>query len=139
MTAWNERREWMPSISRQPMTVRALVLSIGFIVVAAMLAAPAPAAPIDDGFLSALDNAGVNYGDPGSAVAMGQSICPMLAQPGSTFASTASGIIGNNGISPAMAGLFTSIAISTYCPSMMASLADGNVPSLPQLPGVPGV
>jgi hypothetical protein len=126
-------RHW---ISRP--TVRTLAAWIGVITAATALAAPAPADPVDDGFLSALNGAGVNYGDPGSTVALGQSICPMLAQPGGTFASAASSVTGN-GMSPAMAELFTSIAISMYCPSMMASIANGNMPSLPQLPGVPGV
>ena len=91
-----------------------------------------------DAFLSALNNAGVNYGDPGSAVALGQSICPLLAQPGGSFAGAASNI-ANNGIPPNMAALFTSIAISMYCPSMVASMANGGLPALPfQIPGLPG-
>ncbi|MBO0865601.1 MAG: DUF732 domain-containing protein [Mycobacterium sp.] len=105
----------------------------------AALAAPAQADSIDDSFLSALNGAGVNYQDPASTAALGQSVCPMLAQPGGTFASAASSVVGNNGMSPAMAELFTSIAISMYCPSMMASLADGNMPNLPQLPGLPSI
>lgn len=116
----------------------ALTISTGLIAAAA-LAAPAQADSIDDSFLSALNGAGVNYGDPGSTAELGQSICPMLAQPGGTFASAASNVVGNNGMSPGMAQLFTSIAISMYCPSMMASLADGNMPNLPQLPGMPGL
>jgi hypothetical protein len=138
MSALDACRNWISRASHMPMAVRALAVFIGVITVAAVLAAPAPADPVDDGFLSALNGAGVNYGDPGSTVALGQSICPTLARPGGTLASTASSITGNNGMSPAMAGLFTRIAISMYCPSMMASIANGNVPSLPQLPGLPG-
>ncbi|EUA06771.1 hypothetical protein I553_0459 [Mycobacterium xenopi 4042] len=103
------------------------------------MAAPVQANSVDEQFLSALNNSGVNYGDPGAAVTLGQSVCPMLAQPGGTFASAASGITGQNGMSPAMAQMFTSIAISMYCPSMMASIANGNLPNLPQLPGMPGI
>lgn len=107
---------------------------------AVALSAPAQANSIDDAFLGALNNAGVNYSDPGSTVSMGQSVCPMLAQPGGSFASAASNVVGNsNGMSPAMAEMFTSIAISMYCPSMMASIANGQMPNLPSLPGVPGI
>ncbi|OHU92367.1 DUF732 domain-containing protein [Mycobacterium talmoniae] len=116
---------------------RTLALSVAL---AAAFAAPARADAIDDSFLSALDGAGVNYGgDPQSAVALGQSICPALVQPGATAASAASGITGNGGMSPAMAQLFTGIAISMYCPSMVDSLAEGQVPNLPQLPGMPAL
>lgn len=116
-----------------------LAASVGLLTAGAALAAPAGADGIDDQFLSALNGAGVNYQDPAGTAALGQSVCPMLAQPGGSVASAASSIVGNNGMSPAMAQLFTSIAISMYCPSMMASIADGNVPSLPQLPGMPSI
>ncbi|WP_163753658.1 DUF732 domain-containing protein [Mycobacterium botniense] len=107
--------------------------------VAAAMAAPARADAIDDQFLGALNSAGVDYQDPAGTAALGQSICPMLAQPGGTFAAAASSIAGKDGISPAMADMFTSIAISMYCPSMMQSLAHGEVPTVPQLPGAPGI
>jgi Protein of unknown function (DUF732) len=139
MSALDDCRSWISLASHKPLAVRALAVSIGVITATAALPAPSQADSVDDGFLSALGSAGVNYGDPGSMVALGQSICPMLAQPGGTFASAVSSITGDNGMSPAMAGLFSSIAISMYCPSMMASIANGNVPSLPQFPGVPGV
>lgn len=92
---------------------------------------------MDDSFLSALNGAGVNYQDPQGTAALGQTVCPMLAKPGGSFASTASSVVGNNGMSPAMAEMFTSIAISMYCPSMMGSIANGQVPNLPALPGMP--
>ncbi len=116
-----------------------LAASVGLLMAGAALAAPAGADGIDDQFLSALNSAGVNYQDPAGTAALGQSVCPMLAQPGGSVASAASSIVGNNGMSPAMAQLFTSIAISMYCPSMMSSIADGNMPSLPQLPGMPSI
>ena len=109
------------------------------------VAAPAQADVDPNAFLSALNDAGVGYDDPSSAVALGQSICPMLAQPGGDFANVASRVVGNNGISANMAGLFTSIAISMYCPSAVASFANGdwlengNIPGLPfQIPWLPG-
>jgi hypothetical protein len=122
------RRNWIP-----------LAGCVGLLIGAATLATPAQADMIDDQFLSALDSAGVNYQDPTSTAALGQSICPMLDQPGATLASAASSVLGNNGMSPEMAQMFTTIAISTYCPSIMASLADGDMPSLPQLPSIPSI
>lgn len=138
MTAQRRRRTWGT-------VIRTLVVSVGMLIAGEVWAPEAQADPVGDAFLSALNNAGVNYGDPGSAVALGQSICPLLAQPGGSFAGAASSI-ANNGIPPNMAALFTSIAISMYCPSMMASFANGNwlnggngVPGLPfQIPGLPG-
>jgi hypothetical protein len=126
-------------LNNQPIVVRALVATGCLITAATAMAEPADANSVDDAFLGALNNAGVNYADRGGAVQMGQSICPQLAKPGGTFASAASSIVGNNGMSPAMAGMFTSIAITMYCPSMMASIADGKMPNVPALPGMPAV
>jgi hypothetical protein len=141
MTVQKCSRKWTSNSRRRSMAVRALAVSVGMITAASTLAAPAQADPVGDAFLGALNNAGVGYNDPGSAVSLGQSICPMLAQPGGSFASAASSITGNNGISPQLAGLFTSIAISMYCPSMMASVANGDFANLPQIPGlsIPGL
>jgi hypothetical protein len=140
MTALDDIRQWIPRLgiprlSNQPMIVRVLVGAGCLITAATALSAPVEANSTDDAFLGALNNAGVTYTDPGGAVRMGQSICPMLARPGGTFASAASRVAGNKGMSPAMAEMFTSIAISMYCPSMMASIANGNVPNMPALPG----
>jgi Protein of unknown function (DUF732) len=134
MTSHRNRRSWL---GRSPgIAVRWSALSIGVVSAAATLAAPAHADPLGDSFLSALTNAGVGYNDPASTVALGQSICPMLSQPGGTFAGVASNVAGN-GLSPPMAGLFTQIAISMFCPAMVANIASGNfLNTLPQLPGI---
>src|SRR5271166_1581499 len=125
MTAQTARRKWL-----QPGSGRAiaapLLVSVGVITAVATSVAPAHADPIQDAFLNALNNAGVPYNDPGTAVSLGQSICPMLAQPGGNFATVASN----------MSGLFTSIAISMYCPSMMTSFANGDFANAFQLPGL---
>jgi len=107
------------------MAVSAMAVSVGVIAGAGVAAPPAQADTMGDAFLSALNNAGVGYNDPSNAVQLGQSICPLLSQPGGSFARAASSI-ANNGVSPDMADLFTSIAISMYCPSMMASFANGD-------------
>jgi Protein of unknown function (DUF732) len=135
MTVQTAGRKRLQSISVRAIAVRLLV-SIGVLTAVAASAATAQADPIQDSFLNALNNAGVSYNDPGSAVSLGQSICPMLAQPGGNFATVASNMAGQNGLSASMAGLFTSIAISMYCPSMMTSLANGDYANAFALPGL---
>ena len=101
------------------------------------LAAPASADPIaDNSFLNALTNAGIGYHDPASTEQLGQSICPMLVEPGKSLASVYS-TVSNNGINPDMAAFFTGIAISMYCPSMMSSIGNGTF--LNQLSGLNGL
>ena len=125
----------------------AMALSVGIVVAASAAPAPAHADAVSDHFLAALTSSGVHVADPNMAVSMAQSICPLLVKPGGDFAAIASQMGGTNGVSPGMANLFTSIAISMYCPSMMASLAGGNwigqgarmgLPGLSGL-GIPGI
>ena len=123
----------MPALSA------ALTALLTLLTGAAVLAAPAQADPVDDTFLNTLDRLGLHYDDPAAAVDLGQSVCPALKEPGANAASTAAKIAGRDGIQAALAGLFTSIAISTYCPQTMTSLADGSMPDLPLLRDVPGL
>jgi hypothetical protein len=122
----------------------ALALSVGIVAAATAIPATARADASSDALLSALTRSGVSVSDPNMAVSMAQSICPMLSKPGGNFAAVASQMGGTNGVSPGMANLFTSIAISMYCPSMMASLANGNwlgqgaQMGLPGMSGLPG-
>jgi hypothetical protein len=122
-----------------------MAISVGIVIAASAAPAQAHADASSDDFLSALTSSGVSVADPNMAVTMAQSICPMLAQPGGNFAAVASQMGGTNGVSPGMANLFTSIAISMYCPSMMASLANGNwlgqgaQMGLPGMPGLSGL
>ncbi len=111
---------------------------VGVAITAAALAAPAQADANDDNFLGALNQTGVNFGEPANATAIGQSVCPMLAQPGGSFAAATSSV-GSTGMSPQMAQLFTTIAIQTYCPAEIAKVTSGNLSGLPQVPGVPGM
>lgn len=105
--------------------------------------APAHAdTPSDTSFLSALSSAGIGYNDPAGTEQLGQSICPMLVEPGKSLASVYS-TVSKNGISPDMAAFFTGIAISMYCPSMMSSLGNGtflnNINGLNGLSGLGGL
>lgn len=116
----------------QPVAIRVLIAVAGLLAVAAAFGSP-PAeadANADDNFIDALNHAGVDFGQPGNAMAVGESICPMLAQPGGSFAAAVSSV-RHQGMSPAMAQMFTTIAIQSYCPQAMANLASGNMPNLP--------
>lgn len=109
-----------------------LIATMGF-------AAPAQASPVDTSFLSDLAGSGVTVGDPAATAALGQSVCPMLTEPAGTAASVAapvSGLAGGPSMSPQMAQLFTEIAVQIYCPQMLSQLASGQVPDLPQIPGM---
>ena len=109
------------------LTGRAFAATLVGLATAATLAAPAHADPITDtAFLNALNHAGIGYSNPASTEALGQSICPMLVEPGKSLASVYS-TVSNNGINPDMAAFFTGIAISMYCPSMMTSLGNGTI------------
>lgn len=127
---------WIWLFRNQPLTVRLLAAAAGLLTAASAFAAPAGADNPDDNFIDALNHAGIDFGEPGNAMSVGQSICPMLAQPGGNFAAAASSVSGR-GMSPMMARMFTTIAIQTYCPEQMANLANGNL-SVPQMPGMPG-
>ena len=115
---------------------RNLTVTLVGVATAVTVAAPAHADPVtDNNFLGALTNAGIGYNDPASTEQLGQSICPMLVEPGKNMASIYS-TVSNNGINPAMASFFTGIAISMYCPSMMSSIGNGTF--LNQLSGLNG-
>ena len=104
------------------------------------VAAPAHADPTTDtSFLNALTNAGIGFNDPASAEQLGQSICPMLVEPGKDLASVYS-TVSHNGVNPDMAAFFTGIAIQMYCPSMMSSIGNGTfLKQLSGLKGIPGI
>ena len=122
------------------MAARAFLTTVSVVAAGLALAAPAQADPSDNSFLNALNNAGIGYNDPGSAVQLGQEVCPMLVEPGKNFASVASQLRGNNGISPEMASFFTGIAIQMYCPQMMSSIGDGSIlNNLGALNGLAGI
>jgi Protein of unknown function (DUF732) len=131
-------QRWIWLFHHQPLTIRLLAAAAGILTAAAAFAAPADADAVDDNFIDALNHAGVDFGEPGNAMAVGQSVCPMLAQPGGSFAAAASRVT-NRGMSPQMAQLFTTIAIQMYCPAEMANIASGNLSGLPQIPGMPGI
>ena len=119
---------------------RNLTVTLVGVATAVTVAAPAHADPTTDtSFLNALTNAGIGFNDPASAEQLGQSICPMLVEPGKNLASVYS-TVSHNGVNPDMAAFFTGIAISMYCPSMMSVAWQRHVPEqLSGLNGIPGI
>lgn len=111
---------------RKPLTT--LALTSGILAATAAVAAPAQADPVDDAFLHAVSEAGVVMGDPQSAVAIGQQVCPMLADPGQNAANVAAEVADMGGLSLGPATMFTGIAISMFCPAMVSSIGNGVSP-----------
>ena len=108
---------------------RATILALSACLTSAVaLAAPAQADPTDAAFLGALTNAGIGTADPANAAALGQQVCPMLAQPGQTAADVAAKVADAGGMSLGPATMFTGIAISLFCPAAVSSIANGQSP-----------
>ncbi|OBF36003.1 hypothetical protein A5724_14855 [Mycobacterium sp. ACS1612] len=103
-------------------------MSAGVLVSGLVWAAPAQADTTDDAFLSALTDAGLGSVDPSNAAALGQQVCPMLAQPGQTAADVAAKVADAGGMSLGPASMFTGIAISLFCPAAVSSIANGQPP-----------
>ena len=116
--------------------ISVLALSTGVIAAAAFGAAPAQADPGDDAFMSALTSAGLADIDPATATSVGQSVCPMLSDPGQQLADVAADVSDALGKPLGPATMFTGLAISIFCPSAVASLANGDMPIPPALLGI---
>lgn len=109
-------------------------------VAAALCSTPsAHADSVGDAMAPVLNGAGIgNNGPVSSAIAqVGQSICPMLVKPGSSFATSAAQVSGHGGLAPPLAGFLVGMAIQSQCPSFMTSVANGNMP-FPIPGGLPG-
>ena len=103
-------------------------LAAGLIAGAAAFAAPAHADTTTDDFLGALTAAGIDNIDPGQAVALGQSISPLLAERSQNTADIASTVADQIGRPLGPATMFTGIAVSFFCPRAVQDLANGTSP-----------
>ncbi len=119
--------------------VGSLIVSGGLAAAATGLAAPAQADPNTDLFIDALNSAGLQNVDPGNAVALGQQVCPMLADSGQSAADVAAKVADSGGMSLGPATMFTGIAISMWCPGAMARLGNGQIDGIPGLDGLPAI
>ena len=109
-----------------------LILAAGL--AGGLSAAPAqadPAVNVDD-FLTTLDGLGLTDIDPGKAVAVGQSLCPILAESGQNTADVAAKVSDAIGRPLGPATMFTGAAISFLCPraveNVTTDLANGKLP-----------
>ncbi|MEU0498682.1 DUF732 domain-containing protein [Mycobacterium sp. NPDC006124] len=110
------------------MTVASLAASVTIMGAASTLAAPAGADTGADAFLGALTSSGFGAVDPTTAVSVGQSVCPMLSEPGQQVANVAANVSDALGKPLGPATMFTGIAISMFCPAAVASLVNGQTP-----------
>ncbi len=118
----------MLRVHRLP-TVRLIVAVAGVAAAAALAAAPAQADSTADAFLDAVTNAGLgSTTNPVDVVAVGQSVCPMLSDPGQNAADVAAKVADTTGMSFGGANMFTGIAISFFCPRVIESIGAGESP-----------
>lgn len=117
-------------IAGSALVLRPVVVSVAIVVAAVTSATPAHADAVGDSITTVLNSIGIgNNGPISTAIAqIGQSICPLLVQPGSNFASTATQMSGNGGLAPPIAGFFAGQAIQAECPAFITSIANGSMP-----------
>ena len=115
-------------------TTGSLVLAAGLI--SGVLAVPAQADTVGDvdDFLSALDGLGITGIAPGDAVALGQSVCPLLADRGQNTADIAGKVSDAIGRPLGPATMFTGTAISFLCPRAVERVTDNLIDGNPLLP-----
>ena len=113
-------------------------LTASLVAAGVALATPASADDNNNAFLAALNRANIPYANNNADLTaqLGERVCPMLVEPGKSFAQVAT-TVANNGINPGLAAFFTGIAISMYCPQMMGSIGNGTF--LNQLSGLNGL
>jgi len=119
----------MLQVRRRTRPIGLIAVSAGLAATASLLAAPAQADPTTDAFLNAVSSAGLGgTTDPASLVAVGQSVCPMLSDPGQNAADVAAKVADSTGMSLGGANMFTGLAISFLCPRVVDSIAGGQSP-----------
>jgi len=111
-----------------------LVVAAG--IAAGVFAAPAGAdTPVStDDFLTTLDGLGITNIAPGDAVALGQSLCPLLADRGQNTADIVAQVSDTIGRPLGPATMFTGLAISFLCPKAVDNVADTLTNGKPLLP-----
>jgi hypothetical protein len=108
---------------------RLVAVFAGLGTAAALLASPAQADAGTDAFLNAVTSAGLGgTTDPTNLVAVGQSVCPMLSEPGQNAADVAAKVADTTGMSLGGANMFTGLAISFLCPRVMDAVGSGQSP-----------
>lgn len=113
----------------------------GSLILAAALGSGAFAVPAQadttssvDDFLTTLDGLGIGNIDPGQAVQLGESICPLLAERGQNTADVAAKVSDAIGRPLGPATMFTGAAISFLCPRAVENVTDTLSNGRPLLP-----
>ncbi len=119
--------------SRLLAAVGSLAISAGLIGAATSAAAPAQADPITDTLVSSLATAGIQAVSPTVASVTAQAVCTIVSQPGG--ADVVNFVMDAVGLPLGAAGMFTGIAISLFCPTLVSAvvqqmLAEG-IPAIP--------
>ncbi len=110
--------------------VRHVIVTVAVVAAAVSSTPAAHADSVGDAMAPVLNGVGIGNNGPvsGAIAQVGQSICPMLVKPGSSFASSAAQVSGHGGLAPPLAGLLVGMAIQSQCPAFMTSVANGNMP-----------
>ena len=95
------------------------------VVAATIFAVPAQADTDTEVFLGALNHYRLGDIDPATALRVGESICPMLAEPGQNTADVAARVAEELGRPLGSATMFTGLAIQIFCPRAVNALTDG--------------
>lgn len=114
------------------MSVRLTTLAVGLLAGALSLAAPAQADSTDnvDDVLGALNGLGITGVAPQDVAAMGQSLCPLLADRSQNSADIAARVADALGRPLNAPTAFTGMAVSFLCPKAVDKIAEGG-PLLP--------
>ncbi|MDT5336336.1 MAG: hypothetical protein QOD90_1841 [Mycobacterium sp.] len=122
---------WADYVNAVALIFRPVVVTLGIAAAAVMWPSHANADVATDSGTSALNGVGIgNNGPVSTAIAgAGQSICPMLVQPGSQLATMAAQVSGQSGLAPTIAGWVATMVIQTQCPGWMTSLSNGQMPA----------
>jgi hypothetical protein len=117
-------------IAASAVVLRPVLVSAALIAATVLWPGRAHADTGDSG--SVLNSVGIgNNGPISSAIAqVGTSICPMLVQPGSEFASSAAQMSGNGGLAAPIAGWVIGAAIQSQCPAFITALSNGDLSML---------
>ena len=118
---------WAQVLDAAALIFRPVVVTLGIAAAAVMWPAHAHADPTTDSTTTVLNGVGIgNNGPVSTAIAgAGQSICPMLAQPGGEMATIAAQMSGQNGLAPTIAGWIATMVIQSQCPGWVTSLSNG--------------
>ena len=111
-----------------------LVLAAGIAAGVFAASAGADTTASTDDFLNTLDGLGITNIGPGDAVALGQSLCPLLADRGQNTADIVGKVSDSIGRPLGPATMFTGMAISFLCPKAVGNIADTLTNGTPLLP-----